>query len=294
MSTPPPIDHYENFPVASWLCPPALRPAVAAIYHFARTADDLADEGSASTAERLRQLAQYRADLIALRDGRALTSPWAHTIAALRAPTYQHQLSWDHFLALLDAFEQDVRYTHSGQRYEDWDDLLAYCAKSANPVGRLMLRLLNADSPSNTSASDHICTALQLINFWQDFSVDLPRGRDYIPVSVWRAHKLPEDSDLRTLPEHQARAVVQALVARTRARMHLGAGLPPRIAGRMGWELRAVVQGGLRVLEKIQALDYASWRARPQLSRADQVLIAWRCLWMSPKDSRPEPPSRAQ
>ena len=278
--TSPAVDHYENFPVASWLCPPTLRPAVAAIYHFARTADDLADEGDASASQRLDQLAHYRADLIALREGKALTSPWATTIAALDKPIAQHALPWSAFLALLDAFEQDVRYTEGGLRYAQWEELLAYCRRSANPVGRLMLRLLAADSPHNLEASDHICTALQLINFWQDLSVDLPRGRHYIPQSVWRDHGLPEDSDPRHIAPDQAKAVVEGLVNDARQRMAQGGALPIRIPGRMGWELRAVVQGGMRILDKIQALDCTTWQTRPQLTGPDHLRIVWRCLLM--------------
>jgi squalene synthase HpnC len=280
----PAIDHYENFPVASWLCPPALRPAVAALYHYARTADDLADEGSASTEQRLADLQAYRADVLALRAGQDLSSPWAATIGALAPHIERHGLDWADLLALLDAFVQDVQFSAQARRYATMDELLHYCARSANPVGHLMLRIMGgARGLSEAQArglSDDICTALQLINFWQDLSVDVPRGRHYIPRSVWRAHGLPEDALPAQVGEGRMRAIVRDLVDDALARMQRGQHLARHVPGRMGWELRAVVQGGRRIAERIAEIDHTSWRQRPVVRRRDLARIAWRCWTM--------------
>lgn len=165
-----PVEHYENFPVASWLCPPALRAPIAAIYHFARTADDMADEGDAPATRRLADLAEYRADLMACAGGgpsRAATR-WPQVFVPLTAAITQHQLPLNLLADLLSAFEQDVRKTDAGETYRTRDELLHYCARSANPVGRLLLHLWGIDDERSLQQSDAICTALQLINFWQD------------------------------------------------------------------------------------------------------------------------------
>ena len=172
------IDHYENFPVASWLCPPGLRPAVRAIYWFARTADDLADEGDAPAALRQAALRDYREDLQAVLAGAPPSARWRGVFEPLAAAIRAHGLPGAPLAALLDAFEEDTR--HAG--YEDRPALLSYCARSANPVGRLLLHLHGLSHDEALAArSDAVCTALQLVNFWQDLGVDLPRGRAYVP-----------------------------------------------------------------------------------------------------------------
>jgi squalene synthase HpnC len=158
------IDHYENFPVASVLCPPALRPAVTAIYWFARTADDIADEGDADTASRLAELSEYRADLLAMLASGAPSLRWPKVFAALNQTLQTHALPPALLLDLLSAFEQDV-HKHS---YADRAELLDYCRRSANPVGRLLLHLYGVSGGAALRQSDAICTALQLVNFWQD------------------------------------------------------------------------------------------------------------------------------
>ncbi len=164
------IDHYENFPVASWLCPARLRPAVAALYHFARTADDLADEGHDPAHHRLDALGEYRADLHnCLGNAKATSVRWPKVFGALQSAIVQHRLPAQPLFDLLDAFEQDVVYTSVGQGYRNRTELLDYCRRSANPVGRLMLHLYGVDDAPSLTQSDAICTALQLINFWQEF-----------------------------------------------------------------------------------------------------------------------------
>ena len=268
----PAVDHYENFPVASWLCPAELRPAVAALYWYARTADDLADEGDASTEQRLADLACYRADLEAVFTGRPTSERWLTVFHPLRAVIARHALPHKPLADLLDAFAQDVRKTAEGSGYADRAQLLDYCARSAAPVGRLMLHLYGvADAPS-LAQSDDICAALQLINFWQDLSVDLPRQRYYLPQDRCAHHG--------TTPTAPVQALVAEQVQWARTLMLRGAPLVHQVPGRMGWELRLVVQGGMRILDKIEAMDCATWRARPRLRAWDGPVLLWRALWM--------------
>ena len=256
------IDHYENFPVASWLCPARLRPAVQALYYFARTADDIADEGHEPAHHRLDDLGEYRADLQNCFVPNGATSVrWARIFGPLRQAIQSHRLPAQPLFDLLDAFEQDVVYTRVGQGYKDRPALLDYCRRSANPVGRLMLHLYGVNNDTALAQSDAICTALQLINFWQDRAEDLRRGRDYLP----EGHQL--EDELRF----------------ARDLMLQGAPLVHSIQGRAGWELRAMVQGGLRILDKLDlrpANTPHHLLTRPTLGKADFALIAWRCLRM--------------
>jgi hydroxysqualene synthase len=279
------VGHYENFPVASLLCPPALRPAVMAIYHFARTADDIADEGEATAAERLAELAAYRgalqASLAGDGDGPAA---WAPIFTPLRAAVRRHDLPPQLLHDLLSAFEQDVRHTASGHRYADMDELLAYCRLSANPVGRLLLHLYDVHDEHSLRQSDQICSALQLINFWQDISVDHARGRHYLPADGLARHGLqlgdfsPSALEGPAATHARCQALVRELCEDARRRMLDGAPLAHRVPGRAGWELRLVVQGGLRILEKIEALQWQSWLRRPKLGKSDTVVLLWRSV----------------
>ncbi len=275
------VDHYENFPVASWLCPPALRPAVAAIYWFARTADDLADEGEAAPAQRLADLAGYRRDLEAVAAGAGPSARWPQVFGPLREALERHALPVPLLADLLSAFEQDV----VRQRYADRADLLDYCRRSANPIGRLLLHLYGVDDALSLRRSDAICSALQLANFWQDLSVDTARGRLYPPEADCLRHGLAPEAVLRREESPALRALVADLVDWARAMMLEGAPLVHTLPGRVGWELRLVVQGGLRILEKIEQLGYASWRTRPALGRADAPRLLWRAWRMAPPRS---------
>lgn len=278
------VGHYENFPVASWLCPAQIRPAVVAIYHFARTADDIADEGPASASARLGQLSVYRAALQS-----CLASPsqppdaaqWPHVFGPLARAVEGHRLPGDLLHDLLSAFEQDIRHTASGYVYADTAELLAYCRLSANPVGRLLLHLYDIHDEESLVRSDAICSALQLINFWQDISVDHARGRHYLPADALHRHGLQlEDFTAGAVPEVQERCrqVVRRLCEEARALMLGGAPLARRIPGRAGWELRLVVQGGLLILDKIAAIHHRSWLQRPTVGKSDLPLMLWRAL----------------
>ncbi len=274
------VSHYENFPVASWLCPPHLRPAVAAIYWFARTADDLADEGDATPQQRLDDLDAYRTDLLAISQNQSASMRWLHVFEPLQAILTQFALPIDLLTDLISAFEQDIRKTRDAAGYATQTELLDYCSRSANPVGRLLLHLYSIKDTNSLLLSDHICTALQLINFWQDLSQDLPRGRFYLPEDDCAAFGVTR-ADLTALQQtSNATKLIAYKVFNASATMQNGAQLVKIIPGRAGWELRLVVQGGLRILDKIKALDYAMLQHRPKLSKWDTPIILWRALWM--------------
>lgn len=282
----PPVAHYENFPVASWLCPKALRPAIVAIYHFARTADDMADEGDATAEQRLTELAAYRAALNACLAGAAAQGRWAGIFGPLGQAVAQHALPGPLLHDLLSAFEQDVRHTASGHRYANTAELLAYCRLSANPVGRLLLHLYGVHDAVSLQQSDQICSALQLINFWQDIGVDLPRGRVYLPSDSLQRHGLgvedfaPHTAKAPTANTSAQQTLVAELCTHARGLMQAGAPLARRVPGRAGWELRLVVQGGLRILDAIAAAEHRTWQTRPTLSKTDAPRLLWRALWM--------------
>ena len=281
---PAPIDHYENFPVASWLCPRRLRPPIAAIYHFARTADDIADEGNAPPAERLADLAAYRADLHAIARGAAPSPRWARVFQALAVQMQAFQLPLQPLDDLLSAFAQDVRKTAAGDSYADWPELIDYCRRSANPVGRLLLHLYGVTDAQAQQESDAICTALQLINFWQDLSVDIPRGRYYLPLAECAVHGIVISDPARQFAtlksDEKTTNLIAACAHQASVSMQKGLKLVHRIPGRAGWELRAVTQGATRVLDKIDALGAAVLHQRPTVGKADAPRILWRMLRM--------------
>jgi len=276
----PPVTHYENFPVASFLCPPKLRPAVAAIYWFARTADDIADEGQAPAQERLGDLAALRADLAAAARNLPTSPRWPHVFEPLRVEIQRHALPEQLLADLLDAFAQDVVKTHDGAGYAGRAQLLDYCRRSANPIGRLLLHLYGVNDAVSLSQSDHICSALQLINFWQDLSQDIPRGRFYLPLHDCESHGVTQDDLLRLQTSPQTTQLVAGEVHWAREMMREGAPLVHALPGRAGWELRLVVQGGLRILDRIESGGFDSLRSRPKLRRRDAPIILWKALWM--------------
>ena len=276
----PTAGHYENFPVASWLCPARLRPAVAAIYGFARTADDIADEGDTAPAQRLADLAAYRAELAACAAGAHAYARWPQVFVPLAAALRGHALPTALLQDLLSAFEQDVVKTRDAAGYADRAELLDYCCRSANPVGRLMLHLYGVGDAAALRQSDCICTALQLINFWQDLSVDVPRGRYYLPADDCRRHGLEPLRPAAWGPNADTTRLVATEVEWARSLMRDGAPLVHRVPGRAGWELRLVVQGGLRILDKIAARGFDSFHVRPRLGARDAPLLLARAVWM--------------
>jgi squalene synthase HpnC len=271
------VHHYENFPVASLLCPPALRPAVVAIYRYARTADDIADEGSADAGTRLAELADYRRNLAAALEGRPAGPRWRPVFEPLALNIRRHGLPASALHALLDAFEQDVR----NPVYADRAGLLAYCQLSASPIGRLLLHLYGQQGAQALRQSDAICSALQLINFWQDLGLDVSRGRHYVPDSDLARHAMARAELQPGAATRASRDLVRDLCGWSRELMLAGAPLAVALPGRAGWELRLVVQGGLRILEKIARMDYATLERRPTLRAMDALPLAWRALMMA-------------
>ncbi len=259
--------HYENFPVASWLLPARMRPHIAAIYAFARTADDFADEPGRSDEERLRLLGQWRDMLHAASGG----GDAPDLIFVALADTIQRcDLPVTLLDDLLSAFRQDV-VVH---RYAGWADVLDYCRRSANPVGRLVLRVAGVRSDRADRASDALCSALQLANFWQDFGVDWSRGRLYVPRDeMVRAGASEQDLHAGVMtPEWKA--AMRACVAVTRQLFEAGRPVADAARGRLRYELRATWAGGVRILDKIEQLDYDTLHARPTIGKRDIPALA--------------------
>ena len=274
------MTHYENFPVASLLCPPHLRQPIAAIYAFARTADDIADEGDATPAARLDDLAAYLADLHAIAQGQTPSPRWADVFLPLQGVLRSHQLPVPLLEDLLSAFAQDVEKTRDAEGYADRAELLDYCRRSANPVGRLLLHLYGVGDAQALRQSDAICTALQLINFWQDLSVDIPRHRHYLPRADCAAHGACQAELLALQSTRENARLIADCADWARTTMDSGAPLVHRLPGRAGWELRLVVQGGLRILDKVEALKGGSLHTRPRLHAWDWLVMLGRALVM--------------
>jgi phytoene synthase len=267
--------HYENFPVASRLLPARMRPHIAAIYAFARLADDMADEGVRPAADRFADLDDWERRLEAA-VGTAPIPQDAHAevFLAVRHTIRQCGLPPQLFRDLLSAFRQDV----STARYAAWADVLDYCRRSANPVGRLVLRVAGYDDPALDTASDAICTALQLANFWQDFEADWRRGRLYLPADVWQpAGARLEDLDARVMTPAW-RGALADVTLRTRALFAAGRPLCDAVRGRLRYELRATWLGGNAILDKLEAANYDVFAHRPALTRADVPALLWRTM----------------
>ena len=262
------VGHYENFPVASWLMPAHLRPAVRAIYRFARTADDLADEGHCAPAERLSALDGLRAQLRAIELGAA--SDWDDLAAAIR----EHQLQLPLFHDLLSAFSQDVFTV----RYESFEQLTDYCRRSANPIGRLLLQLFRRSEAQLLQQSDAVCTGLQLANFWQDVGLDWKKGRLYLPRLDLSRFDVSEVQIAGGAVDQRWQSLMRFEVQRARELLQRGAPLARALGGRIGLEVRLVVQGGLRILERIDAVNGDVFSHRPKLSARDWTLMGWRAL----------------
>ncbi len=271
-------EHYENFPVASRLIPAALRPHVAAIYAFSRTADDFADEPQWE-GQRLERLARWGKHLTACYNGEgapgdadeaeatAVFTALAHTIRAFDLPRRPLE-------DLLTAFRMDVTI----HRYATFDDLLHYCRHSANPVGRLILRLFGRDDPALTPLSDHLCTALQLTNFWQDLAIDLRKGRVYIPQEDLSETPGASEDLRERCPSPAVRAVLRRQAERTAAIFDGCRELPQRVGGRLGWELRLVWLGGREILRRLEEVGYDVFHRRPSLSKTDWLRLGWKSL----------------
>lgn len=276
--------HYENFPVASRLMPARLRPHVAAIYAFARTADDFADEPGREPGERLRLLDEWGRRLNgehfpdppssdALR-GAGESCPPDLIFSALADTRARFDLPAELFHDLLSAFRQDVVTT----RYQSWAAVLDYCRRSANPVGRLILRLSGYRDDALDRASDAVCTALQLTNFWQDLAIDWPRGRLYVPEETWRAAGADPAMLARRHMTAQWTAAMRACGERTRRLFEEGRPVCDGVGGRLRYELRATWLGGSRILDRLEAVNFNVFTSRPALGISDAIVIASKTL----------------
>jgi len=268
--------HYENFPVASRLLPPAARPHIAAIYAFARTADDFADEGDRPTDERLSLLDDWARRLAVAAAGQveADGSDAAHIFTALAGTMRTCGLERSLFDDLLSAFRQDVTTT----RYETWADVLDYCRRSADPVGRLVLRVSGYRDAHLDRLSDAVCTALQLTNFWQDIERDWAKGRVYVPREIMRASGAGESDLAQRRITDPWRAALADASRRTRELFMTGRPIADAVSGRLRWELRATWLGGVRILDRLEAAHFDVFAHRPTLGRADLPAIAWHML----------------
>ncbi|MCC6534621.1 MAG: squalene synthase HpnC [Burkholderiales bacterium] len=265
------VGHYENFPVASLLLPARLRRPVAAIYRFARTADDFADEGDVPTPKRLRRLAQFDERLRRLERGERFDDV---LFSELSVAIEQHRLPFAYFHDLIDAFSQDCVKS----RYESFAELQDYARRSADPVGRLLLHVFDACNAETLTCSDRICSALQFINFWQDVGIDYRKRRIYLPREDMQAFDVTEADIEKGTMNPNFRALMRFQVERTRSMLHAGASLGRLLPGRIGLEIRMVVAGGDTILQKLIEADFDIFRRRPVLRAADWLSMLYRAM----------------
>jgi len=264
--------HYENFPVASLALPKSMRKPVSVIYAFARQADDFADEGELNREERIALLNGFRLELERIRNRK---EPETALFAELSTVIRQYGLPLQPFHDLLDAFTQDI----DRKRYEDFTELIAYCEKSANPVGRLLLILYGVDSERNRFYSDKICSSLQLINFLQDVEIDYAMDRIYLPQDEMMRFGISE-SDIASRHAGQSWQALMAFQAdRARKMMLEGAPLAKIMKGRFSFEMKLIVLGGLAILDKLEKAGGDVYRNRPRLERRDWLYLVLRGLF---------------
>lgn len=278
--------HDENFPVASYLLPRRMRPHVAAVYAFARVADDFADEGERPAAERIALLDAWRDELRtclgdnqgAERDGLTLPPETPHIFAAVGSTIRNCRLPVSLFEDLLSAFRQDVTTV----RYDSWADVLDYCRRSANPVGRLVLAIAGYRDDRLDRSSDAVCTALQLTNFWQDLERDWQKGRLYVPLEACRRERA-DVADLDASSMTPAwRQVLRDAGNTTAALFDQGRFVCDAVSGRLGLELRFTWLGGRRILSRLERDDFDVFLRRPALGAADLPALLWQAMtWRS-------------
>jgi len=263
--------HYENFPVASFILPKHLRRPISVIYAFARNADDFADEGDWDAETRLAKLKDYDDKLDKIDTGQGLDDP---VFVALADVIKQHALPLQLFHDLITAFRLDV----TKKRYTDIEDVWAYCRYSANPVGRLLLHLTNEDTEENLERSDAICSSLQLINFLQDIEQDLKENnRIYLPQDDMLRFHVTEDQLQKKLSNNDMRKFIQQQILYAREKMLLGKPLGRVVHGRFGFQLRIMINGGLRILELLD-IQQNNLFSRPRLGKFDWIRMIWRSI----------------
>lgn len=264
-------DHYENFPVASVLLPMRLRRPIGMIYAFARRADDFADEDELDAKERLTLLDGFRQELNRMRDQ---TAPETDFFIALQATINKHQLPLQPFYDLLDAFSQDVVKT----RYADFGEVIHYCRRSANPIGRLLLHLYGHATPRNIGLADAICSALQIINFLQDIAIDYKKGRIYLPQDEMRKYNITESQIASGNTAGTWAMFMEFEINRARRLLQSGAPLGLVLPGRMGLEMRTIIAGGERILRKLHSTRGDIFNQRPTLNYWDWTCMLYRAV----------------
>lgn len=273
--------HYENFPVGSVFLPKDLREPISLIYSFARQADDFADEGDLSTEQRLALLNGFRDELDLLQ---AYIKPKSAFFASFGVMIKARKLPYEPFYNLLDAFSQDVSKT----RYADYDEVLDYCTRSANPIGRLMLCLYEQSSPSNIKLSDNICSALQIINFLQDIAIDFKKNdgkqRIYMSQEEMAAFGITESqiesyAAGKKFVDKNWQQFMLFNLHRVNALLYAGKPLGRILKGRIGFEMRLIIAGGERIIHKISAVNGDVFKHRPTLKHVDWIVIFFKALF---------------
>lgn len=269
----------ENFLVATCLLPRAVRQPFYDLYAFCRTADDRADD-SGTPEKAILALQEYRQAVARMYSEDSPSSENEGIFLALADTVQRFSIPRQLLDDLLDAFVQD----QSMVRYRDEEQLLDYCRRSANPVGRMILTLADADTPENVVLSDEICTALQLVNFWQDVSRDRLIGRVYLPESIMRTFGFDENTIRSGLEAGQTtpsevRAAIKFLCEQARERFDRGMPLVDRVPGWLSADLRLFAEGGLATIEAIEAIDFDVLRARPVVRRSTQLRLLGRAMW---------------
>lgn len=265
-------NHYENFPVGSIILPRKLRQPIHAIYAFARTADDIADEGNATPEQRRKELNHLRNELDLIAQNKQPETELMRCLNHQAIAPYQMPLQ--PFYDLLSAFEQDISKT----RYQNFGEVIDYCRRSANPVGRMMLHLYGEHNPQSIAQSDGICTALQLINFWQDIAIDLKKGRIYLPQDDLAKFDVTEQDLMAEKFTPNLQSLLRYECQRTYKILHAGAPLGKNLTGRIGFELRMIILGGNQILENMAKNHYDIFKNRPTLKIKDWLIILKRAI----------------
>ena len=262
-------NHYENFPVASFFLPKHLREPIALIYAFARQADDFADEGDLEPEQRLKLLNEFEAELDLIRSNQ---TPNSTLFIALQASIQKHRLDLAPFYDLLEAFKQDVTKT----RYENFGEVMHYCRRSANPIGRLLLALYGQATERNIGMANAICSALQLINFLQDIAIDAQKNRIYLPQDELKKYHVAESQIINSDSSGAWALMMEFQINRARKLLQSGAPLGLALSGRAGFEMRMMIAGGERILKKLHQARGNSFSIRPTLSKKDWLYMLYR------------------
>ena len=264
-----PVDHYENFPVASLLLPRRLRRPIELIYAFARQADDFADEGDCPAEERLAKLNGFRSELNKIADGK---QPGSELFSDLAVIIKEHKLPLVLFYDLLDAFSQDVVKT----RYTNFGEVMDYCRRSANPIGRLLLHLYKETDDRSIAYSDAICSSLQIINFLQDVAIDFVKDRIYLPQDEMARYNIDESRIGRGDASGPWQPFMLFQIERARKLLQAGAPLGKILRGRIGLEMRMIIMGGEVILRKLHKHNGNMFQHRPVLRKSDWVYMFYR------------------